>query len=87
MKRMKGMGLLLLANILIFVTLSISFTILSEFVLPAFGIDLLGSIAHTQLLWAFVIGFGGGIYQFGLFQANGKGHDRLLPNHPTPEPG
>ena len=59
MKRMKGMGLLLLANILIFVTLSISFTILSEFVLPAFGIDLLGSIAHTQLLWAFVIGFGG----------------------------
>ncbi len=59
MKRMKGMGLLLLANILIFVTLSISFTILSEFVLPAFGIDLLNSITHEQLLWAFVIGFGG----------------------------
>jgi heat shock protein HtpX len=59
MKRMKGIGLLLFANILIFATLSISFTILLEFVLPAFGIDLRGSIARQDLLWAFVIGFGG----------------------------
>ena len=59
MKKLKGIGLLLLANILIFITLSISFTVLSEFVLPAFGIDLRGSIAQQDLLWAFVLGFGG----------------------------
>ena len=59
MKKFKGIGLLLLANILIFITLSISFTVLSEFILPAFGIDLRGSIAQQDLLWAFVIGFGG----------------------------
>ena len=59
MKNLKGIGLLLLSNILIFITLSITFTILSEVVLPAFGIDLRGSIVHQDLLWAFVIGFGG----------------------------
>lgn len=59
MKRFKGIGLLLLANVLIFVTLSITFMILSEFVLPAFGIDLRGSIAQQDLLWALVLGFGG----------------------------
>jgi len=59
MKKMKGIGLLLMANILIFITLSITFTLLSEFILPAFGIDLSGSLAHQDLLWAFVIGFGG----------------------------
>ena len=59
MKKLKGIGLLLIANVLIFITLSISFTILSEMVLPAFGIDLRGSFAQQDLLWAFVIGFGG----------------------------
>jgi heat shock protein HtpX len=59
MKKLKGIGLLLIANILIFITLSISFTILSEMILPAFGIDLRGSFAQQDLLWAFVIGFGG----------------------------
>ena len=59
MKKFKGIGLLLLANILIFITLSISFTVLSEYVLPSFGIDLRGSIAQQDLLWSFVIGFGG----------------------------
>ncbi|MCB9774113.1 MAG: protease HtpX [Nitrospiraceae bacterium] len=59
MKKLKGIGLLLIANILIFITLSISFTVLSEMILPAFGIDLRGSIAQQDLLWAFVIGFGG----------------------------
>lgn len=59
MKRLKGIGLLLLANVLIFITLSITFTILSEVILPAFGIDIRGSFAQQDLLWAFVIGFGG----------------------------
>ena len=56
---MKGMFLLLLANILIFVTLSITFTVLVEILLPMFGVDLRGSINQTMLLWSFVIGFGG----------------------------
>ncbi|NKB82749.1 MAG: protease HtpX [Nitrospirales bacterium] len=59
MKKFKGIGLLLLANILIFVTLSITFTVLADFVLPSFGIDLRGSFVQQDLLWAFVIGFGG----------------------------
>lgn len=59
MKRMKGIFLLLLANVLIFITLSITFTVLVEIVLPMFGIDLRGSINQTMLLWSFVIGFGG----------------------------
>ena len=58
MKKLKGIGLLLLSNILIFITLSITFTILMELVLPAFGIDLRGSFMQQDLLWAFVIGFG-----------------------------
>ena len=57
MGRLKGIFLLLLANVLIFVTLSI--TVLVEIVLPIFGIDLRGSINQTMLLWSFVIGFGG----------------------------
>ena len=59
MKKLKGIGLLLIANVLIFITLSISFTVLSEMILPAFGIDLRGYIVQQDLLWAFVIGFGG----------------------------
>ncbi len=58
-KRMKGIGLLLIANVLIFVTLSITFHILAHFILPAFGIDVRGSITQYDLLWSFVIGFGG----------------------------
>ena len=59
MRRMKGIFLFLLANVLIFITLSITFTVLVEIVLPMFGIDLRGSINQTMLLWSFVIGFGG----------------------------
>ena len=59
MHKMKGIFLLLLANVLIFITLSITFTVLVEIVLPVFGIDLRGSINQTMLLWSFVIGFGG----------------------------
>lgn len=58
-KRMKGIGLLLIANVLIFITLSITFQILAQFILPAFGIDIRGSVAQSDLLWSFVIGFGG----------------------------
>ncbi len=59
MKNLKGIVLLVLANALIFVTLSMTFTILVQVVLPAFGIDLRGSVNQSVLLWSFVLGFGG----------------------------
>lgn len=59
MRNLKGYLLLILANVLIFITLSITFTILVNVVLPAFGIDIRGSVNQTVLLWSFVIGFGG----------------------------
>lgn len=59
MKWLKGIGLLLIANVLIFVTLSITFHVLVNFVLPAFGIDVRGAVHQEDLVWAMVIGFGG----------------------------
>jgi len=59
MKWLKGITLLLIANVLIFVTLSITFTLLVNVVLPAFGIDVRGAVNQQDLLWAMVIGFGG----------------------------
>jgi heat shock protein HtpX len=59
MKWLKGMVLLLIANVLIFVTLSITFNVLVNFVLPAFGIDVRGAVNQQDLVWAIVIGFGG----------------------------
>ena len=59
MKWLKGIGLLLIANVLIFVTLSISFNLLVNVVLPAFGIDVRGAVNQQDLVWALVLGFGG----------------------------
>ncbi|MCI0568039.1 MAG: protease HtpX [Acidobacteria bacterium] len=59
MKWLKGMALLLIANVLIFATLSITFNILVNIVLPAFGIDVRGAVNQQDLVWALVIGFGG----------------------------
>src|SRR3990172_3846081 len=59
MKQMKGILLLLIANVLIFITLSITFNLLLHVILPAFGIDLRGAVNETVLLWSFVLGFGG----------------------------
>jgi heat shock protein HtpX len=59
MKWLKGMTLLLIANVLIFITLSITFNILVNFILPAFGIDVRGVVSQQDLVWALVIGFGG----------------------------
>jgi len=59
MRSFKGIALLILANILIFLTLAITGTILIQFVLPKFGIDLRGSVATYQFAWAMVFGFGG----------------------------
>lgn len=59
MNKLKGIGLLLIANVLIFATLSISFHVIIHFILPAFGIDMRGTIHQQDLVWAMVIGFGG----------------------------
>lgn len=59
MKWMKGMFLLLAANILIMVTLSLTVPLLINIVLPMFGIDLRGSVDLSSLVWALVFGFGG----------------------------
>lgn len=59
MKSLKGIALLIVANLLIFTTLFISFQILVNIVLPFFGIDIRGSVNASTLLWALVLGFGG----------------------------
>jgi len=66
MKWLKGIVLLLIANVLIFVTLSITFSILVNVVLPAFGIDVRGSVDQTLLLWSVVLGFGGAFISLAL---------------------
>jgi len=59
MRSLKGFFLLIIANLLVFLTLVISGNILIYFILPAIGIDMRGSFASYQLAWAMVFGFGG----------------------------
>jgi len=59
MKWLKGIGLFLIANFLIYITLSVTASLLVNVVLPAFGIDVRGIYNQQLLVWALVIGFGG----------------------------
>jgi heat shock protein HtpX len=59
MKWIKGIGLFLIANFLIYLTLSITVNILINIVLPMFGIDVRGAFSQELLVWSLVIGFGG----------------------------
>ncbi|TLS68316.1 protease HtpX [Mariprofundus erugo] len=59
MRSFKGILMLIITNLLVFATLAITGNILISFVLPAFGIDLRGSVATSQFAWAMVFGFGG----------------------------
>lgn len=59
MRTLKGIGLLIVTNILVMFTLVITGTILINVVLPQFGIDLKESLATQDFLWALVFGFGG----------------------------
>lgn len=59
MKWLKGIGLLLISNLLIGIALFVVFNILAYVVLPAFGIDIRGSVNEMLLLYAFVLGMGG----------------------------
>jgi len=66
MKWLKGMALLVIANALIFVTLSISFNLLVNVILPAFDIDVRGTVEQQDLIWAIVLGFGGAFISLAL---------------------
>ncbi len=59
MRALKGLFLLIIANLAVFLTLAITGNLLIHFVLPAIGIDLRGSIATYDFAWAMVFGFGG----------------------------
>ncbi len=59
MKWIKGIGLFLIANFLIYITLSFTANLLVNVVLPAFGIDVRGVFSQQLLVWSLVIGFGG----------------------------
>lgn len=59
MKWLKGISLLVIANLLIYLTLSITVRVLVDAVLPAFGIDVRGVFSQELLVWSLVIGFGG----------------------------
>src|SRR5262245_16351567 len=59
MKWIKGIGLFLVANFLIYLTLSFTANLLINVVLPAFGIDVRGVFNEQLLVWSLVIGFGG----------------------------
>jgi heat shock protein HtpX len=59
MKSLKGIGLLLVSNLLIGIALYIVFNVLAYVVLPAFGIDLRDSANVMLLLYAFILGMGG----------------------------
>ncbi len=58
-KKVKGIGLLLISNILIGITLYITFNVLAYFVLPALGIDIRQSVNEMMVVYAMVLGFGG----------------------------
>jgi len=59
MKWLKGIGLFLIANFLIYLTLTFTANLLINVVLPAFGIDVRGVFNQQLLVWSLVIGFGG----------------------------
>ena len=59
MKWIKGIALFLIANFLIYLTLSFTVNILINIVLPIFGIDVRGVFNQELLVWSLVIGFGG----------------------------
>ncbi len=66
MKSLKGIGLLLISNLLIGIALFIIFNLLAYVVLPAFGIDLRAMANADLVLYALVLGFGGAFLSLAL---------------------
>lgn len=79
MRRAKGFLLLILANFLIFITLTITFNVLVHLVLPAFGIDLRGSVNAYILLWSLVLGFGGAFISLAFSKRMARSFYRMRP--------
>lgn len=59
LKRLKGIGLLLVSNFLIMIALMVVYQVLANFILPAFGIDIRGSVNTSLFVYALILGFGG----------------------------
>src|SRR4051794_10962824 len=59
LKKLKGIGLLLVSNLLIMIALGVVFQVLAHFILPAFGIDIRASVNGYMMVYALVLGFGG----------------------------
>jgi heat shock protein HtpX len=59
LKKLKGIGLLLVSNFLIMIALAVVYQVLANFVLPAFGIDIRQSVNTSMLVYAVLLGFGG----------------------------
>jgi heat shock protein HtpX len=59
MKHLKGLGLLLISNLLIGIALYVAYLILAYGILPMFGIDLRASANGMILVYALILGFGG----------------------------
>jgi len=77
----KGIGMLIITNILIMVTLMISANVLIYYILPMFGIDVRGSFEARQLMFAAVFGFGGAFISLWMskwFAKRGKNMQQVL---------
>src|SRR5256712_12097729 len=59
LKKWKGIGILLITNFLIMITLGVVYMVLANFVLPASGSVISGSVDGTVLLYVGPLGFGG----------------------------
>jgi len=77
MRWFKSIFLLVISNLLVFLTLVISGNVLIYYVLPALGIDLRGSFASYQFAWAMVFGFGGAFISLLMSKPMAKGMYRM----------
>jgi heat shock protein HtpX len=84
MKKLKGIGLLILSASLIYLTLAITLPILLEVVLPALGFNIGFSLSQFDLLWAFVFGFGGSFISLALSKTIAR---RMIHGQQITQPG
>ena len=78
MKWIKGIGLLLISNLLIGIALFVVFNVLAYVVLPAFGFDIRASVNDMLLLYAFVLGMGGDTFDRFVRDASFCSHGQRL---------
>src|SRR5436309_13006881 len=84
LKKLKGIGLLLITNFLTMIMRGVVYVVLANFVLPAFGIDIRRSVHGTILPYVGVLGVGGPF----ICQAFSKQFPgAMLDFYQIPEPG